>query len=141
MAVNDFWRRLSGELTEVEQSLHIAPLLLETALLDIATGDAGGITTAQTRTFFGLATGTSAGDEFTDLLTSLGTLSGTAGIGGTKLAAQERALNRIIRFAVVGVRQGKIASNPYDTGNKLRLRAKGLITAFGGTPQGSLAAP
>lgn len=138
MAVNDFWRRFAGELNPGEA--YISPTLLETALLDIATGDAGGITLAQTRTFFALAVGTDAGNEFTDLVTSLQSIPGTAGFGGTKLATQERVLNRIVRFALIGGRQTRITGNPYDTGTELRVRVRGLVTTAGGTPSGSLAA-
>lgn len=139
MAVNDFWRRLAGDnLAPGER--YVSPSLLETALLDIATGDAGGITLAQTRTAFELAVGTDAGTEFTDLITSLQSIPGTAGLSGTKLILQERILNRIIRFAILGGRQSRITANPYDTASELRLRVRGLITAAGGTPAGTLAA-
>lgn len=138
MAVNDFWRRLSRDLSAAEETAdrYITPTLFETALLDLSAGS--GITQPQLRNHFGLAVGTDAGTEFGDLFTSLQSLPGTAGLGGTRLALQERVLRRIISVARLGSWPG-LAANPYRTGEQLRVRAKELIAAFGGTPTGTLA--
>lgn len=142
MATNDFWRRFSREITEAENRAgnYINPHQLECMLLDIATGDPGGYSLAATRVAFDLPAGTDRGTEFGDFIATLNLITGTAGFTGTKLITQERVLNRVVRFAVLGAQQTRLPNNLYDVGNDLRLRVKALFVFLGVTPQGTLGA-
>jgi hypothetical protein len=131
MATNDFWRRLSRELTdvEIEAGLYINPLLFHGFLFDVASG--GGATLAQARVSLNLAAGTSAGDEFKDLIDTAANLPGT---GLAKRAVQRQVLQGIVSAATVAGRGSKLPSNPYPTGNSLRLRAREILVQEGATP-------
>jgi len=136
--VNDFWKRLGGELTEAEISagLRLHPLFFQSAMLCVISG--AGMTLAQARTSLNLATGNSAGDEFTDVITSAQSLPGT---GQAKRTLQRQVLADIAAAAVFANRGTRIPSNQFPTGNSLRLYYKALITLEGGTPAGTVNAP
>lgn len=139
MAVNDFWRRLGGgDLTsaEFDAKLYINPLLFEATALDLLSGS--GITLAQARVSLNLPTGTSAGDELTDVVTSINSIPGT---GLAKRAVQRQVVQNLVAVAILCARGARIPSNPYPDGNSVRLRYKALVTLEGGTPAGTVNAP
>jgi len=145
MAVNDFWKRLGGELTEAEISagLRINPIFfqaaMETVIAAVAPFTAAQWITAM-RTSLNLAAGNSAGDEFTDVITSAQSLPGAAG-SPEKRAVQRQVLASLVAAAIMANRGAKIPSNQFLTGNNLRLYYQRLIVQAGGTPANSVAAP
>ena len=143
MAVNDFWRRLNRELTKMEISagLRINPnffhAAMETVIAAVAPFTAAQWITAM-RASLNLATGNSAGDEFTDFITSAQSLPGT---GQAKRALQRQVLTSLVAASIMANRGTKIPSNQFLTGNSLRLYYKNLILQDLGTPAGSVNAP
>src|SRR5690349_4959193 len=126
MATNDFWKRVAGDLgtDEGNSELRISVELLGGVLGDLSLG-LGGITVAQARAMMRLDPGTDANSEFTDLINSAATITNAN-------ATTQRLLRGLlvegIRYAAaIGERQDSFPSNPYGTGEAVRLRTKALI--------------
>jgi hypothetical protein len=138
MAVGDFWRRALGvELTAAQESMRIPAHLLRGCFVDLAIGS-GGITLAQARTLMVCPVGTDSGTEFGDLITSALTVADAN--ANVQRAKRLMIADAVFSAIAIGERRAKVPSNPYPTGESVRLRAKAIVAGLGGTPSGTLAA-
>lgn len=138
MAAGDFWRRVLGrELTPAQESTRIPAHLLRGCFVDLAIGS-GGINLTTARTLMACPVGTDSGTEFGDLITSA--LTVTDPDPDEQRAKRLMIVDSIFAAIVIGERGAKIPSNPYNTGESVRLRAKAIVTGLGGTNSGTMAA-
>lgn len=152
MATNDFWNSLAGVSGEIQVSAHS----LHAALYDVFVSGSGAMTQAQGAALWALSG--DALDEYNDLVDSIDTIDTLLALiltADIRRSRQLAVIDGIFDSAACG-QQTDLIGNVYndpapyvDNGNliegvrngeKLRLRAKGLVTAFGGQPQGTLAA-
>ncbi len=144
MATNDFWNRLAGVR---DADPRISAFSFWCAVNDLVLPGSGGLTQASAAGLWSL-TG-DALTEFNDLAASFVTITNA----NADLRLQRRLSVGMGIFAAVALgEQSDLKGNPYNdppaseqlgegtrSGERLRLRAKALVSAFGGTPQGTLA--
>jgi len=143
MAVGDLYRRLVYPTlteTEIGQKLFIPADIFQSSMLCLITATSAAPNTAAVRIFLNLPVGTSAGDEFTDVITSANSLPGT---GEAKRRVQRQVLADFVAALKLASRGNKLPNEaaplPFPDGNSVRLYLKALIQQEGGTPAGSLA--
>lgn len=138
MATNDFWNRLSGAQGADPR---ITAFAFWCSLNDLVLPGAGGLSQVTAAGLWQLS-----GDaltEFNDLAASF--LTVTNANTDTRLQRRLAVASGIFAAVALG-EQGELPGNPYvaatgyGDGEKIRSRAKALISAAGGTPQGTLAA-
>lgn len=138
MAVGDFWKRALGvELTAAQEPTRIGAHLLRGCFVDLAIGS-GGITLATARTLMACPVGTDSGTEFGDLITSA--LTVTDANANVQRAKRLMIADAVFSAIAIGERGPRVPSNPYNTGESVRLRAKAIVTGLGGTNSGTMAA-
>jgi hypothetical protein len=141
VAVNDFWNRLAGGPDAEEIGPRITVWSFLATAKDLVLPGANGVTMAIAEQMWQLS-----GDaltEFNDLASSINTLNNANAV--LRRAMRMDAVEGIGASAALG-EQGDFPGNPFvdanglPSGEAIRLRAQSLITALGGTPQGTLAA-
>jgi hypothetical protein len=138
--LNDFWNRVTGygigDGTPVGQG-KISPHILRAMLVDAAAAS-GGITAANAKIYMQIVGTGTAETEYSDLIASVANVTNANAVVQRSLrttCAEVVACGGFISDLGTGIGGG---TNPYETGEQLRLRVKALITALASTGAAAL---
>lgn len=136
MSLNDFWNRVVGYPPGEGGPDRITGYLFRGIVFDLAIGF-GGISVSEAESVMNLADPSDALTEWQDFASSMQTITNASAT--TQRLIRLAVLDGIAAAVFIGEQRSR-NQGIYETGELVRRRARDLVSAAGGTPQGTLAA-